>query len=219
MGTIDESKNNQNIPLILGKLSSLTITMFGLGYFLSLLVLMITGNFKLPPPVQIQIFAAIVDLVVAPLMVVLVCSVFFLIPDHKKVLALAGLAFTLMFALVVCINRITQLTVVYQSISSGNTDGLEWFLPYEPQSIMFAMEIMGFSFFLSIALLFVALSLKQGEQKAIKITLFVYSGLGLASFAGFLSNSLLINVGFIAWGLVLYIATWLMYRWFSGSFG
>ena len=44
------------------------------------------------------------------------------------------------------------------------------------------------------------------------VDLTIYSILGLISFISFLFNSILVNVGFVAWGLVLYVATWLLYR-------
>ncbi len=157
--------NNYKPILLLGKTCSLLITIMGIAYFFLILGLAITGNFKLPPPELAQNMGAVVDLTISPLIIILIGVLYSLAQQEKKVFALIGLVFSSLFTVVVYINRVTQLTVVRQSISTGQTNGLHWFLPYEPHSVMFAMEITGFSFFLSIALLFVAFSLSGSSTK------------------------------------------------------
>lgn len=212
------NSKNQLPTLLLGKYSSLIISLAGTSYFTAMIVLIITGNFNLPPPQWVQTFGAWVDIIISPLMIVLISSIFYTVHEDKKVKALIGLIFSSLFTVVVCINRISQLTIITQRIASGDIDGINWFLPYEPTSVMFTLEIMGFSFFLSIALFFVALSLSSGKQKYIRVFLYLYSFLGIVSFTGFLMNSLMVNAGFIAWGLVLYIGTWLLYKDFSSQY-
>jgi hypothetical protein len=214
-GAKNGNSYNYKPILFVGKTCSLLITLMGIAYFLLILGLLITGNFQLPPPELAQNMGAIVDLTISPLITILIGILYSLARHEKKIFALIGLVFSSLFTVVVYINRVTQLTVVKQSISTGKTDGLHWFLPYEPNSVMFAMEIMGFSFFLSLALLFVAFSFSGISTKKIKFMLITYSILGLISFISFLFNSILVNIGFIAWGLVLYIATWMLYRYFT----
>lgn len=73
---------------------------------------------------------------------------------------------------------------------------------------MFALELFGFGFFLSIALFLVAISLSSdGLQRKVKYTFIIYSILGIICIVGYVLNSIITNVGFIAWGLVLYIGT------------
>jgi hypothetical protein len=213
-GTKHSHTYNYKPILLVGKTCSLLITIMGVAYFFLILGLLITGNFQLPPPELAQNMGAIVDLTIAPLITILIGVLYSLAHQEKKIFALIGLVFSSLFTVVVYINRVTQLTVVNQSIAKGKTDGLHWFLPYEPNSVMFAMEIMGFSFFLSIALLFVAFSFSGISTKKIKLMLITYSILGLISFISFLFNSIVVNIGFVAWGLVLYIATWLLYKYF-----
>jgi len=52
------------------------------------------------------------------------------------------------FAAQTSINRYVALTVVRQSLAAGNTDGLQWFLPYTWPSIMLAIEYLAWGFFL-----------------------------------------------------------------------
>jgi hypothetical protein len=51
------------------------------------------------------------------------------------------LAYILIFATLTSINRYVALTVVRQSLAAGNTDGLQWFLPYTWPSIMLAGSV------------------------------------------------------------------------------
>lgn len=191
--------------------SALSITVLGAAYFLLIIVTMVIGDFRLPPPAYVQTFAAVVDLLLCPALVILFVSILYTVAEEKKAFAHVGLIFATIFAVMVTTNRFIQITVVRLSTIEGDLDGLKRFLPYDTRSAMFALELFGFGFFLSIALLFAAMSLSPvGLQRKVRFAFFVYAVLGLVSIAGYTANSLITNVGFVAWGLVLYIGTGLL---------
>lgn len=201
---------------VLGFWSSLIVTVLGAVYFLIIVYMLIAGDFRLPPPDYAQKSAAVIDLLMCPLMVILFASLLAVTPKEKKLYALIGLVFCVAFAVMVTINRFTQLTVVEHGMAGGNVEGLYRFLPYEPDSVMFALELFGFGYFLSLALLFGAFSLPSGSlQKKIKVFFCIYFALGFASIFGYIFDSLLTNVGFLAWGLILYVGTGLMAVYFK----
>lgn len=136
----------------------------------------------------------------------------------KKVLGFTGLAFTILFAAVVCINRFVQLTIVRQGLLMGDTSGLDRFLPYGPRSIFFALEMLGWGGFLSIAALFIAPIFTARKLERWIAGLFVtYGVLGTTSLLGYVFDNPVVMVGFLAWGPVLGTAVVLLAVWFRQS--
>jgi hypothetical protein len=195
--------------------SALFNTLGGIIYFLVILGLVLTGQFTFPPSGGVQLFGGIISLIFCPLIVILMASLHAVTVPEKKVFSQSSLAFTLLFAISVSINRFTQLGVVRQSIAAGTTEGLNWFLPYGDHSIMFGLEMMGWGWFLGLALLAAAPIFSKGKlQGWIKWLLVVYGVLGIISSAGFLAASPISAIGFIAWGLILFIITGLLMVYF-----
>lgn len=199
----------------LGFWSSLFITVLGISYFIVVVLMLVTGNFKLPPPELVQIYAAVMDLLLCPSLIVLIVSIHNIVPHEKRVFTQLGLVFSGIFTTLVTMNRFIQISVVRLSMIEGDLEGLRRFYAYDPRSIMFALELFGFGFFLSIALFFVAISLSsEGLQRKAKYAFIIYSILGMTSVTAYVLNSLITNIGFIAWGLVLYIGTGFMTAFF-----
>ena len=171
----------------------------------------LTGNFNFPPSGFLQLFGGVSSLVLCPLLVVLMASLHSILPSGKKALSLISLGFTLLFAMAVSINRFSQLGVVQQILATGTTAGIEWFLPYGEHSIMFGLELLGWGWFLGLAMLFAAPLFSNGKLELwLRWLLVLYAVLGLVCALAFLLNSPLSVIGFAAWGLVLYIITALM---------
>ena len=193
---------------LLGMISSLAITLLGSAYFFVMLIMFMKGKMTLPPTEEIQNFAAIVSIISAPLIIILCSSIHCLTAARRKVYSLLGIAFSIVFTAFVCMNRFIQLSVVRLSLLEGNMEGLSRFLPYEPRSAMFALEMTGWGAFLGLALLFMAFTVKnKGLGKYIRYTFLLYSLLGIASAIAFVADSPLSVIGFAAWGLILYIGT------------
>jgi hypothetical protein len=89
--------------------------------------------------------------------------------------------------------------------------GINWFLPYGDHSIMLGLEFLGWSWFLGLAFLFAAPLFSGGTlQRWLRGLSLLYGLLALVSAIGFLLNSMLSLLGFVAWGGVLVILTALL---------
>ncbi|HYG60891.1 MAG TPA: hypothetical protein VD902_22665 [Symbiobacteriaceae bacterium] len=204
------------IPAAVGYWSAWLATVAGVAYAVVVGYLVITGKFTLPPPETVQLFAALVTIGSGPLLVAALVSVHYAVPARVKVLSLLGVVFATIFTVMVSINRFVQLAVVRVGASHGNTVGLERFMPYEPGSVMLALEMVGWGFFLGLALLFTGLALsRRGLERLVRLTFLVYALLGIGSTVAFVADSPLSSIGFVAWGLVLPVGTGLLTAWFA----
>ena len=199
----------------LGFLSAVVITVVGVIYLVALAILAVTGQFVMPPSQPVQLFGAVVTILIAPLLVVLLACVHQDTPDARRVYSLCALAFTVLFAAMVSINRYVQLTVVQQGLMHGTVETLEPFLPYGSNSVMFSLEILGWGFFLSLASLCVApVFAGKGIERWLRGLFITYGLLGLTGALGLVLASPISAVGFVAWGPVLDAITALLAVWF-----
>jgi hypothetical protein len=191
----------------LGFWSALLTTLGGIAYFLVIVGALFTGQFTFPPAEALQLFGGISSLLFCPVLVILFACLHTVTPVEKKVFSQISLGFALLFALAVSINRFTQLGVVRQSLGSGTVQGVDWFLPYGDHSVMLGLEMMGWGWFLGLAFLFAAALFSDPWLRGLSI---LYAVLGITSSVAYLLASPLSAVGFVAWGLVLFIVTALL---------
>jgi len=195
----------------IGFWSALITTFGGIIYFLVILGLILTRQFTFPPSDAIQLFGGISSLLLCPMIVTTMVCLHTVTAPEKKALSQSSLAFTLLFAMAVSINRFTQLGAVRQSMASDIVQGLDWFLPYGNHSVMFGLEIMGWGWFLGLAML-IAAPIFSGGRRWLMI---LYGVLGLISAIAFLAGSPLAVIGFVAWGVILFIITGLLTVYFK----
>jgi hypothetical protein len=191
----------------LGFWSALVTTLGGVIYFLAIIGALLTGQFIFPPSESLQLFGGVSSLLFCLVLVILFACLHTVTPLEKKAFSQISLGFTLLFALAVSINRFTQLGVVRQSLASGTVQGLDWFLPYGDHSVMLGLEMMGWGWFLGLAFLFAAPLFSNFWLRGLSI---LYAVLGLISSVAYLLANPLSAVGFVAWGLVLFIITALL---------
>ena len=124
------------------------------------------------------------------------------------------------FATLTSINRYVGLTVVKQSLASGNTSGLQWFMPYCWPSVMLAIEYLGWGFYFGLACISLAPAFVSGSlERAIFWTLLATGMLSLLSVIGqvlganSLTFSLFTMAGVLGWGPGLTVATFLISIW------
>jgi hypothetical protein len=191
--------------------SSLAVGVIGLLYAAVLGTAAALGSLTLPPPEPIGSFAALDTIASAVLLVVLVVGIDTITPPDRRPFSRLSVLFTVMFAVVVTINRFVQLTIVRQSVAAGDVGDLRRFLPYDPRSAMFALEILGWAFFFGLAALFLVPVLRGPGLRTWIARLFgLYGLLGLACAAGLMLDSPVVAVGFLAWGGVLPLAAGLI---------
>lgn len=199
-----------------GFITGIILAFLGI-FYIGLLVGLAAAGSLLPPPAVFQIVFSVFTLITAALMVFFWALLHQAISSEKKLFSLTSFAFTIIFCALTSINRFVALTVVPQSIAAGQTQGLEWFLPYEWPSIMLAIEILAWGFFFSLACISLAPAFfgKDGSR-AVFWALIVTGILAMSSAVGQTVSSFVLSVaGPVAWGPGLTVIVILLARWFK----
>lgn len=187
------------------------------GIYMMLLGAFMLSGGVMPPPEPLQTMFHILLLATLPVIVFFWSLLHRAGPVERKVFSQAALAFVSGFTTLIAINRFVALSVVPQSIASGNTEGLQWFMPYQWPSIMLALEILGWGFFFGLACMSVAFIFRDnGLERAIFWTLLMTAISNLL-----IVISQILNLGTLmamlvpfAWGIGPIAAFTLMAFWF-----
>jgi hypothetical protein len=194
-----------------------------IGIILTLVYLgAIAGMFisgTIPPAEPYVSIISIVSLASVPVFMFLWVLLHNVVSLDKKIFTQTSLALIVIFATLTSINRYVALTVVRQSMDMGITDGLNWFMPYGWPSIMAAMEVLAWGFFLGLAFLSLAPVFRKGKTElAIFWTLIISGFFSLIAVLGQVLNSAIVNMlGIIAWGPGLIVFFTLLAIWFKTS--
>ncbi len=206
----------KNTAVRLGFLSSVFVAVLGGIYLLLLIFYFSTEGFVFPPTPLVQWVGGMVTFLTAPALVILFTAIRYVNEENNKVLGSLGVSFILLFAVTVSINRFVQLTVIQQSLPDVPAD-LARFLPYSTGSIMFALEMLGWGFFSSLAFLFVApLFTASRLNNGIRWLFILYAVFSFMSVIGFATNTPITAVAFIAWGPILLALSILLSLYFRG---
>jgi hypothetical protein len=111
----------------------------------------------------------------APTMVILIACINAITPESKKIFSQIGLAFTVVYAVIIPTNYYLQLFVVRLNLQSGTLEGLSILAQPNLHSVFFALETLGYGF-LSLATLFVSLVFTNGKLEIWMRSLFIVSG-------------------------------------------
>jgi len=192
----------KNTASQLGFFASVIGALLGGFYLVVLIYYISTEGFVDPPPPFVQLVGGIVTFLTVPILVILFTAIRFVNEGDKEVLGSLGVNFIILFAAAVSINRFVQLTVIQQSLPDVPAD-LVRFLPYATGSVMFALEVLGWGFFSSLAALFVApLFSSSPLNKTIRWLFILYAIFSFMSVISFATN-ILIPTGPLAWGPIL----------------
>jgi hypothetical protein len=177
---------------------------------------MIASGFTLPPPEPVATMIGALTMVWAVALVALSASIYFHTADEKKVLALTGLAFMIVFSVLTCLNRFVQLTVVREAVEAGRASEVQRFMPYEPGSIMLSLEMLAWGLFFSLAFLFIAPVFSGGRlDRGIRWSMTATGALSLLALVGYvLKLGALTVAGTTAWALGLPATTFLLLLFF-----
>jgi hypothetical protein len=138
----------------------------------------------------------------------LVIALYFYANEDKRIFALIGIIFGTGYMINCSINYFIQLSAVNKSILSGNTAFIEPLLMYNPLSLAYSLDNLGY-LFLSISFLFFSPIFSKGGLPSWIKTLFIITGIsGILGCLGYLlNNSLLESLVFItAFPYILSIA-------------
>jgi Na+/melibiose symporter-like transporter len=207
----DEFNMKKNIASQLGFWASVLGVIIGGIYFLVLIYSLSTegaASLNSPHPF-VQLVGGIVTILTVPMLVILFTAIREVNEGDKKVLGSLGVNFIILFAATVSINRFVQLTVIQQSLPNVPADLIR-FLPYGSGSVMFALEVLGWGFFSSLAAGFVAPLFSTSRlNKAIRSLFILYAVFSFSSAISFATN-VFIPTGPIAWGPILLLITILL---------
>jgi hypothetical protein len=193
------------------------------GIVLTLIYLgAVTGMFisgTIPPAEPFISIISVVSLASVPIFIFLWVLLNNTISPDKRIFTQTSLALIVIFATLTSINRYIAMTVVRQSMDTGITDGLNWFMPYGWPSIMAALEVLAWGFFLGLAMFALAPAFRAGKlEHTIFWTLFISGFFSLIAVLGQVLNSALLNMlGIIAWGPGLLLLFSLLAFWFRNS--
>lgn len=165
-----------------------------------------------------QTIVAVATLILAQLVLGLTVCIDRCLRPERRIYSSIAVVFAACFTVTVSINRFVQVGVVRPAQLSGDTDQLRRFLPYDSGSAMFAMEILGWGVFLSLALLGLAAAFRGSRlDTALRWACITYAALGLAGAAGYAMRNAWFYLGFASWAVVLYVWTALLTSWFWRS--
>lgn len=205
----------------IGFWSGIIFVILGLAY-LSLIIIMMASGSGFPPVEPFQTMVNVLMLFTAVWMVFFWVILNQVTPIERKIFSQTSLALIIIFAALTSINRYVGLTVVKQSLASGNTDGLQWFLPYGWPSVMLAVEFLAWGFFLGLACLCLAPVFANGKlEHAIFWTLIatgvlsIFAGIGQVIGSNGLTFSPFTLAGTIGWGPGLTTVAVLLVIWFK----
>ena len=107
--------------------------------------------------------------------------------DNKRIWSLIGLVFAVMYGAVLAANYWVLLTLVQESLLSGYTKGLEWFVIGSPHSITNTIEGIGYGF-MGLAAVFISQVFDGDKLKSWLRWLFIVNG--VAGIAGVILGGL-----------------------------
>ena len=206
---------NSSMVSKLGIRLGISLVVLGIAYMALLAIMMVSGS-GFPPVEPFTTLFSVLILVTALIMIFYWIILYSSISPEKKLFGLTSLVMIAIFAALTSINRFVALTVVKQSLVSGYTDGLEWFLPYRWPSVMLAIEILAWGGFFGLACLSLAPVFSQGKfERTIFWALLLTGSLSLLAVFGQIINSTILNfAGLIAWGPGFTLVSFLTAKWF-----
>jgi hypothetical protein len=173
----------------------------GIYILLVIFILSTVGLVSTFPPLA-DLTAGILIFITVPILVILFTAIRFVNEGDNQVLGSLGVNFIVLFAAMVSLNRFVQLTVIHPSLPDVPAD-LTRFMPYGAGSVMFALEVLGWGFFSSLAAVCVApLFSSSPRNKAIMWLFIMYAIFSFLSVVGYATN-IAFPIGTIAWGPIL----------------
>jgi len=188
----------------LGFWSSVFVSILGVVYLLLISIFFATEGFVFPPSELVQLIGGFVTFLTAPGLIVVFSAIYYVKNWENKILGSLGLTFIILFSAMVSINRFVQLTIIQQSVPGAASQDLARFLPYSSGSVMFALEMLGWGFFSSLAAFSVAFLFKGSRiNTSIRWMFIAYALFSFMGVLGFATETAITMAAFVAWGPIL----------------
>jgi len=209
----------------IGKWSAWTVFFIGVAFVLTgaaglAFTLRVAGR---DPLEQIDPYLAILEslmILAAPAMVVLMAAVHSYAPREVKTYSLAALGFMLLLAGMTSSIHFVQLTVV-RRLESADRPPLSLIFFSRWPSVLFALDLLAWDFFLGLSLLCAARVFSgSGSHKAVRVSLLLSGALCLAGLLGPTSGKLWLQLmGITGYAFVFPVACLLLARLFAQPIG
>jgi len=188
----------------LGFWSSVFVSILGVVYLLLISIFFATEGFVFPPSELVQLIGGFVTFLTAPGLIVVFSAIYYVKNWENKILGSLGLTFIILFSAMVSINRFVQLTIIQQSVPGAASQDLARFLPYSSGSVMFALEMLGWGFFSSLAAFSVAFLFNGSRiNTSIRWMFIAYALFSFMGVLGFATETAITMAAFVAWGPIL----------------
>ncbi len=99
----------------------------------------------------------------------LILSIHYWAPAHKKIWSHAGIIFATMYAVLICVNYYVQLTLVLPHLQKNEIESIRLLLFKPFDSFLYSVDILGYSFMSLSTLLTAFVFEKMGIEKKIRI--------------------------------------------------
>ncbi len=177
---------------------------YQLGFFSAIAATILVAIAGITATAAIQPFATIIGFLLTVSFLVVMACIYSYAPQEKKVFALAGFSFAIIYATLISTNYFIQLTFVNQ-----NTFDTSVFSMTNPQSMMWVIEVLGY-FFMGLATLFAAPVFGSSKTEKLIKWLFIANGvLGILTPVGYGLNLPMETLlgGLIVWDIIMPIST------------
>jgi hypothetical protein len=195
--------------------AAIAASVFGILYLLGVIVSFVRSGAGPSPRGTMRIISALVAILWNPSLLVLMVALRSRVQPAKLVAAELAAVFFALMCVTSSINWFTQLSAGRQIASGGDASVIALVDPFDPGSITFAMEHLGWGLFLGIGALFAALAFAgRGRERAIRSLLAAAGALSLLHAAGIIASVPFMRIfGYASWSLFLPAATVLIARW------
>jgi hypothetical protein len=194
-------------------LTAVISTIFGILYFVGLMgKLIVNGSIHATSSPAINMVSAAVGLLWDVTLVAMFVALRRLLKGNREVFAELGVVFMVLLAACSGVNWYVQLTLIPKIAQSGNAIVLALLDVHDVNSIMYAMEHLGWGLFYGLAVIFMALAFEGGKIEAwIRWLLIAGGAMSILFIPGILvGNQFLIDLGYYAAGVLLPITTILL---------
>ena len=210
----------QKLTLRIGFGAAVFNILGGIAYLVILTILIVTSTPMSDPGAPPLVAASLLMLIGTLGVIPLWTAIYLSTTEDKRIFSLISLIFVTLFSAATSINRWVHLTVVRESLALDITQGLDWFTPYGEHSIMFAIEMLAYGWFLGFALLAMA-PVFHGQSAKLESSLFwVLLGSGVLCLLGgtgellAVESMLLFMMSMTGWALGLGLINVLFAIWF-----
>lgn len=128
-------------------------------------------------------------LIFAPLYLVLLHCLYEAAPAQRRIWLRLAISFGIAFATLISLNYFVQISAVRFTLAAGHSEGIEQFLQAKPDSVISAINMLGWTWFFGLSSLFAAPAFGNGrEARAIRWLLVANGTFCLLAGVGYVLN-------------------------------